>query len=104
MKECRSIFLAIPFVVVFMAGGVCHAVMPEGIDMDPKFRAKIMKQRAKQNSKMSEMTQEHDDDGHDECGSQNIGTIDTGGKPGSAPKEVIVYAPNAINVVSGRCR
>ncbi|MDS4072197.1 MAG: hypothetical protein RKL24_03500 [Defluviicoccus sp.] len=104
MKVCKSKILAIPLVAVLMSSGLCHAVMPEGIDMDPKFRAKIMKQRAKQNSKMSEMTQEHDDDGQDECGSQNIGVIESNGKPGSTPKEVIVYAPNAINVVSGRCR
>lgn len=103
MKAHKSTFLVFPLVAVLMVSGLCHAVMPEGIDMDPKFRAKIMKQRAKQNAKMSEMTQDQDDD-DDECGSQNIGVIESNGKPGSTPKEVIVYAPNAINVVSGRCR
>jgi len=39
------------------------------------------------------------------CGSQSIGNIDTGGHIAAAPREVFVFAPNAINVVGrGGCR
>ena len=38
------------------------------------------------------------------CGSQSIGNIDTGGRIGAAPREVFVFAPNAINIVGrGGC-
>ena len=35
------------------------------------------------------------------CGSQSIGNVNTGGNIGTAPREVFVFAPNAINLVSG---
>jgi hypothetical protein len=35
------------------------------------------------------------------CGSQSIGNVDTNGRIGAAPREVFVFAPNAINLVSG---
>ena len=39
------------------------------------------------------------------CGSQNIGNLDTGGRIGTAPREVFVFAPNAINIVGrGGCQ
>ena len=38
------------------------------------------------------------------CGSQNIGNVDTGGRIGGQPREVFVFAPNAINIVGrGGC-
>jgi hypothetical protein len=41
----------------------------------------------------------------DGCGSQSIGNIDTEGRGGPAPREVFVFAPNAINIVGrGACR
>ena len=40
--------------------------------------------------------------GNAQCGSQNIGNVDTGGKIGAAPREVFVFAPNSINLVTGR--
>ena len=40
-----------------------------------------------------------------DCGSQNIGNVNTNGRIGSQPREVFVYAPNSVNVVTrGGCR
>lgn len=69
--------------------------------IDSKFRAKIVKEKAKaavRNAQQSKTGQNGDAD----CGSQNIGNVNTGGRVGAAPREVFVFAPNAINVVSGR--
>ena len=37
-----------------------------------------------------------------DCGSQSIGNVNTGGKIGAAPREVFVFAPNAINLVTAQ--
>ncbi|HEX6361345.1 MAG TPA: hypothetical protein VFZ93_00195 [Albitalea sp.] len=72
-------------------------------DIGPKFRAKIAKEKAKQAARQSETGARSATNANDAsaCGSQNIGNIDTGGAVGSAPREVFVFAPNAINLVSG---
>ena len=73
-------------------------------DVDPRFRAKIMKEKAKQNQKQTDafnFTSGNGVNGAD-CGSQSIGNVDTGGKIGAAPREVFVFAPNAINLVTAQ--
>jgi len=76
----------------------------EIFDVDTKFRAKIAKEKVKQGAR--DRADNKNDKGIDNgCGSQNIGNIDTGGRPGAAPREVFVFAPNAINLVgAGGCR
>jgi len=72
-------------------------------DVDPRFKAKIMKEKAKQNAQLGKsfnFTSNAPADAH--CGSQNIGNVDTGGRIGAAPREVFVFAPNATNLVSGQ--
>jgi hypothetical protein len=72
-------------------------------DVDPRFKAKIMKEKARQNSELAKnfnFTGNAPADAH--CGSQNIGNIDTGGRIGAAPREVFVFAPNSTNLVSGK--
>jgi hypothetical protein len=74
-------------------------------DVDPRFRAKIMKEKAKQNQTMaSEFNFNNSSNSADspQCGSQSIGNVDTGGKFGTGPREVFVFAPNAVNVVSSQ--
>ena len=74
-------------------------------DVDPRFRAKIMKEKAKQNNQLASsfnFTKNGNAPGDAQCGSQNIGNVDTGGKIGTAPREVFVFAPNSINLVSGQ--
>lgn len=73
-------------------------------EVDPHFRAKIMKEKAKQNQKQTDafnFTNGNGSNGAD-CGSQSIGSVNTGGKIGAAPREVFVFAPNAINLVSAQ--
>jgi len=73
-----------------------------GQEVDPRFKAKIMKEKAKQNTQNANVPRPNGSQtpGAD-CGSQNIGNVDTGGKIGAAPREVFVFAPNSINLVSG---
>lgn len=74
-------------------------------DVDSRFKAKIMKEKAKQNQQVVSsfnFTQPGAANAGDaDCGSQNIGNVNTGGRPGTAPRQVFVFAPNAINLVSG---
>lgn len=75
-------------------------------DIEPRFRAKIVKEKLKMRAREGsfDFTRVSGDSDAD-CGSQNIGNVDTGGKIGRTPREVFVFAPNAINLVSGRgCR
>jgi hypothetical protein len=74
-------------------------------DIDPRFRAKIVKQKIKMKAnEASNFNFNNSANGRSEadCGSQNIGNVDNGGKIGRGPREVFVFAPNAINLVSGR--
>ena len=80
----------------------------ENLDVETKFRAKIAKEKVKQAAQERELDRKFGnlERGLDsDCGSQNIGNVNTGGRPGAAPREVFVFAPNAINVVgAGGCR
>jgi hypothetical protein len=73
--------------------------------MDPRFRAKVVKEKIKMKALEFDFMRNGQDGADTQCGSQNIGTVDTGGKIGRGPREVFVFAPNAINFVDGRgCR
>ena len=79
----------------------------ESLDIDTKFRAKLAKEKIKQaaNERENDRREKGLQNGGAECGSQNIGNVDTNGRPGTAPREVFVFAPNAINFVgAGGCR
>lgn len=75
-------------------------------DIDSRFRAKIAKEKVKQ----AGIQRVADAEGKGRqrsanCGAQSIGNVDGDGRIGSAPREVFVFAPNAINLVSaGGCR
>ena len=78
-------------------------------DVDPRFRAKIMKEKAKQSQMQADsfnfMNGNATGANSAQCGSQSIGNVDTGGKIGTGPREVFVFAPNAINLVpTGGCK
>jgi len=82
----------------------------EMLSLDAKSRAKIAKEKIRsgaQQRKMDQQSKDAQSRSLDEngCGSQSIGNIDTNGRGGPAPREVFVFAPNAINIVgSGGCR
>lgn len=91
-------------IVMLLAPGFSAFAGEEIFDVDTKFRAKIAKEKVKQGAR--DRADNQNDKGIDNgCGSQNIGNIETGGRPGAAPREVFVFAPNAINLVgAGGCR
>lgn len=78
-------------------------------DVDTRFRAKIQKEKTKismQNAENFNFNAANGQDGRtDDCGSQQIGNVQTDRRAGPAPREVFVFAPNAINIVSNTaCR
>lgn len=73
-----------------------------GQEVDPRFKAKIMKEKAKQNSQTANSFNFNSPPPDAQCGSQNIGNVNTGGQIGATPREVFVFAPNSINLVSGQ--
>jgi len=80
--------------------------------LDAPQRAKVAKEKIRAGAnerKNEELERKNGEQGKssDEasCGSQSIGNIDTGARGGPAPREVFVFAPNAINIVGrGGCR
>lgn len=103
MRTTPSCFLTLA--TLLTASHVAHANgLFHGQDVDPEFRARIMKEKVKINQHKAannfDFTKDNDAPRDGQCGSQNIGNIDTGGKPGTAPREVFVFAPNAININS----
>jgi hypothetical protein len=80
---------------------------PEMLDVDTKFRARIAKEKLRIAAQEREAQSKGlaAADAGSRCGSQQIGNVDTGGRIGAAPREVFVFAPNAINIVGrGGCR
>jgi hypothetical protein len=97
------------FSVLFLAGlaglvATGHANDFGDADVDPRFRAKIVKEKIKMKAADAKAGKLAGNGGASDgdCGSQNIGNVDGGGKIGRVPREVFVFAPNAINLVSGR--
>jgi hypothetical protein len=95
--------------IALSCGGAAFAGM-ELLDVEASFRAKIAKEKVRTaaQERQTEEQQKSLEKSMDEtqCGSQSIGNIDTGGRPGvSAPREEFVFAPNAINIIGrGACR
>ena len=99
MNTTRT-FLALSALALMVAGPLAHADESE-MNIDIKFRAKIAKEKAKQ-ATLTQQEKNAKEKPEQECGSQNIGNINTNGRIGTAPREVFIFAPNAINNVSGR--
>ncbi len=98
-------------VLVAITLGACASAFAgqELLEVDSQFRARIAKEKIKigaQQRKAEEQGKSQDQGfGNTSCGSQSIGNIDTGGRIGAAPREVFVFAPNAINIVGrGGCQ
>lgn len=103
-------FARIVLAAIALASGASAFAGLELLDVDAQFRAKIAKEKvrtAAQERQMDEQDKSASEKPLDEsqCGSQSIGNIDTSGRPGTAPRDEFVFAPNAINIVSrGACR
>jgi len=80
---------------------------PDEMEIDSHFRAKISKERVKIAAAQRKADEQGQGTGQSaaNCGSQSIGNVNTGGRIGQTPREVFVFAPNAINLVnSNGCR
>jgi len=80
---------------------------PDEMEIDSHFRAKISKERVKIAAAQRRADEQGQGTGQSaaNCGSQSIGNVNTGGRIGQTPREVFVFAPNAINLVnSNGCR
>lgn len=77
----------------------------ELLDLDANFRAKIAKEKIRAAAQERKNLADGKSVDEGSCGSQSIGNVDTSGRGGRAPREVFVFAPNAINIVGrGACR
>jgi hypothetical protein len=110
MTRTLSLFVALVLAIAgALAASPAHAQVPEEpgtFEINPKFRARITKEKAKQAAKQSSQNASQGTNGpggNPQCGAQNIGNIDTNGRIGTAPREVFVFAPNAINTVNNGC-
>ena len=103
MRTCRMLLAATVLGSSFAAFAGQEMLMLEA----PQ-RAKVAKEKIRagaEKRKSDEQDKKASADDGASCGSQSIGTIDTGGHPGRSPREVFVFAPNAVNVVTrGGCR
>ena len=93
-------------VAMLLATGSHVFAGEELLDVDTKFRAKIAKEKIKQSAldRQNNAAGNGTDGSSPTCGSQSIGNVNTGGRPGTAPREVFVFAPNAINLIgAGGC-
>jgi hypothetical protein len=94
------------FAVAIVGATTLASAGEENYDLDNRMRAKIAKEKVKQAATERQLEKDGKTaDKNATCGSQNIGNVDTGGRPGSSPREVFVFAPNAVNIVTrGGCR
>lgn len=104
MQAVRRLTVLVPLVAVTLCCGTSALAGQEMLDLDSKFRAKIAREKIRA-AAAERKAQAEDKKSLNEssCGSQSIGNVDTGAGP--APREVFVFAPNAINIVGrGGCR
>lgn len=108
MKKPLRLITTLSMLALLASGHQFSRAQDAGdFDIGPRFRAKIAKEKVKQNIQKANNFNFNQANAQNnaECGSQNIGNIETEGRIGAAPREVFVFAPNAINLVSGQgCR
>jgi hypothetical protein len=97
-----SLLKALAIATLLTASG--HAAAgQESLDIETRFRSKIAKEKVKQSARERELDRKDKNaQAAADCGSQNIGVIDNSDRPGATPREVFVFAPNAINLVTGK--
>jgi hypothetical protein len=101
-RKAFALFAVTVAVAVLATTQLAHAAgLFADQDVDPRFKAKIMKEKVKQNAEQAKNFSFAGASADPQCGSQSIGNVDTGGRIGTAPREVFVFAPNAVNLVSG---
>ncbi len=105
MNAMLSRTTRIVFAAIALGSSVTVFAGQELLELDAKFRAKVAKEKIRAAAQERKNAAEGKSIDQGDCGSQSIGNIDTGGRGGPAPREVFVFAPNAINIVGrGGCR
>ena len=102
----KTLILKVLAIAALSSAGAQAFAGEEMLDVDTRFRAKIAKEKIKmefQERRAQEASNKVNGDSTPapSCGSQNIGNVDTDGRIGTAPREVFVFAPNSINLVTG---
>ena len=105
----KTLLLKSVATALLLAAGSHGWAGKEMLDVETRWRAKIAKEKLKQSARerADNASGSQDDNRRNDaqCGSQNIGNVDTKGRPGSGPREVFIFAPNAMNIVGrGGCR
>lgn len=101
----KTLILKSLAIAALSAAGAQAFAGEETLDIDTRFRAKIAKEKIKMEAlerRSQEAISKANGDGAPppSCGSQSIGNVDTNGRIGAAPREVFVFAPNSINLVT----
>jgi hypothetical protein len=108
MNSHRMFSYGVAAALLGLAAATVAQASPEGLDLDTRFRAKLAKEKVKRSALESRFG---DAGGNGDgvgslgasCGNQNIGVIDNSGrKGGPPPREIFVFAPNAVNIVNSR--
>jgi uncharacterized membrane protein len=87
-----------------LASGLSAQAGPELLAVESQNRAKIAKEKIRISAQERQADAQGKSQDQSRCGSQSIGNVNTGGRIGAAPREVFVFAPNAINIVGrGGC-
>jgi hypothetical protein len=104
MNKRKCSVLAVSLVGLLAAGESAYATfqLSPDMDLDARRRAVIAKHRAKQAAATSNGNATGGQNGG-ECGSQNIGNVNTVGRPGQGPREIVIVG-EFTNVVTGKCR
>ena len=105
-RTTSLLLVALAALLALLAAAQPAFASEDEFELDARFRAKLAKEKVRQGALLREATRQGNPGvDNDDCGSQNIGNIDSGGRRGPAPREVFVFAPNAIILVQGRgCR
>jgi hypothetical protein len=105
MKQTLTGSLAI---LALAMSSMAHAVDLSQSDLESRQRSKVVKMKAKNASTSAQnynFLAAQGQSESEECGSQSIGNVSTNRRAGPAPREVFVFAPGAINIVSSNgCR
>jgi hypothetical protein len=105
MNETLARITRIVLVAIALGSSLNAISGQELMAVDAPFRAKIAKEKIRTAAQERKAESQGKSLDQSSCGSQNIGNVDTNGRIGAAaPREVFVFAPNAINIVGrGGC-
>ncbi len=100
----HALFHTLFLTLAVVAATPVHAG-PEMLGVESQHRAKIAKEKIRISAQERQADAQGKSADTSRCGSQAIGNVNTGGRIGTTPREVFVFAPNAINIVSsGGCK